>query len=100
MPNPTAWMGSAGFPEGTGRGLVSRGRYNSQRRCADVAKVTPVEFMRQVRAETAKVTWPSRKETVMTAVMVVIMTTLLAIFFLGVDSAFDAIVKALLKLAQ
>mgnify|MGYP000850475255 FL=1 len=65
-----------------------------------VAKVTPVEFMRQVRAETAKVTWPTRKETVMTAVMVVIMTTLLAVFFLGVDSAFDAIVKALLKLAQ
>ncbi|WP_200909702.1 preprotein translocase subunit SecE [Sphingomonas sp. Leaf4] len=65
-----------------------------------MAKVTPVEFMRQVKAETAKVTWPTRKETVMTAVMVVIMTSLLAIFFLGVDSMFDAIVKALLRLAQ
>ena len=65
-----------------------------------MAKVTPVEFMRQVRAETAKVTWPTRKETVMTAVMVVIMTTLLAIFFLGVDSAFDAIVRFLLSLAK
>jgi len=65
-----------------------------------VAKVSPVEFMRQVRAETNKVSWPSRKETVMTAVMVVIMTSLLAIFFLGVDSAFDAIVKGLLSLAQ
>ncbi len=65
-----------------------------------MAKVSPVEFMRQVRAETNKVSWPSRRETVMTAVMVVIMTSLLAVFFLGVDSAFDAIVKGLLSLAQ
>ena len=63
-----------------------------------MAKVTPGEFIRQVRAETAKVTWPTRKETVTTAVMVVIMTTLLAIFFFGVDSAFGAIVKFLLGL--
>ena len=63
-----------------------------------MAKVTPGEFIRQVRAETAKVTWPTRKETVTTAVMVVIMTTLLAIFFFGVDSAVGAIVKFLLGL--
>jgi len=62
------------------------------------SKVTPGEFIRQVRAETAKVTWPTRKETVTTAIMVVIMTTLLAIFFFGVDSAFGAIVKYLLGL--
>ncbi|UUL82874.1 preprotein translocase subunit SecE [Sphingomonas qomolangmaensis] len=65
-----------------------------------MAKTTPIEFMRQVRAETAKVVWPTRKETVMTAVMVVIMTSLLAIFFLGVDSFFDAFVKFLLSLAD
>ena len=65
-----------------------------------MAKTSPVEFIRQVRAETAKVVWPTRKETVMTAVMVVIMTTLLAIFFLGVDSVFQAIVNALLALAK
>ena len=63
-----------------------------------MAKVYPVEFMRQVRAETAKVTWPTRRETVMTAVMVVIMTTLLAVFFLGVDSLFGAVVRWLLTL--
>ena len=63
-----------------------------------MAKVTPGEFIRQVRAETSKVTWPTRKETVTTAIMVVIMTTLLAIFFFGVDSAFGAIVKSLLGL--
>jgi preprotein translocase subunit SecE len=56
--------------------------------------------MRQVRAETAKVVWPTRKETVMTGVMVLIMASMLGIFFFGVDSLFDAIVRALLRLAQ
>ena len=64
-----------------------------------MAKTSPVEFMRQVRTETAKVVWPSRRETLMTGLMVVIMTTLLALFFLGVDSIFDAIVQFLLSLA-
>lgn len=65
-----------------------------------MAKTTPTEFFRQVRAETAKVTWPTRRETVMTGVMVMIMTTILALFFLGVDSFFNAVVTALLELAQ
>ncbi len=65
-----------------------------------MAKTSPLEFIRQVRTETAKVTWPTRRETVMTGVMVVIMTTILAIFFFGVDSILQAIVTALLKLAQ
>jgi preprotein translocase subunit SecE len=63
-----------------------------------VAKVNPGEFFRQVRAETAKVVWPTRRETMTTALMVVIMTSILGIFFFGVDSAFSAIVKALLGL--
>ena len=63
-----------------------------------MAKVNPGEFFRQVRAETAKVVWPTRKETVTTAIMVVIMTTVLGLFFFGVDSAFSAIVQALLSL--
>jgi len=63
-----------------------------------VAKTSPGEFFRQVRAETAKVVWPTRRETMMTAVMVVIMTGLLGIFFFGVDSSFSAIVQALIGL--
>jgi preprotein translocase subunit SecE len=63
-----------------------------------VAKVTPGEFIRQVRSETGKVSWPTRRETITTAVMVVIMTAMLAVFFFGVDSAFGAIVKYLLSL--
>ena len=65
-----------------------------------VAKTSPIEFIRQVQTETKKVVWPTRRETVMTGVMVVVMTTVLALFFLGVDSIFQAIVTALLKLAQ
>ena len=63
-----------------------------------MAKVSPGEFFRQVRAETAKVVWPSRRETMMTALMVVIMTALLGLFFFGVDSAFSATVQGLLGL--
>lgn len=64
-----------------------------------MAKTSPLEFMRQVQAETKKVVWPTRKETIMTAVMVLIMATLLGLFFFGVDRAFDAIVRFLLSLA-
>ena len=65
-----------------------------------MAKTSPSEFIQQVRAETAKVVWPTRRETVMTGVMVMIMTTVLAIFFLAVDSILEAIVHALLRFAQ
>ncbi|SEN26704.1 protein translocase subunit secE/sec61 gamma [Sphingomonas gellani] len=65
-----------------------------------MAKTTPIEFFNQVRAETRKVVWPTRRETVMTGVMVVIMTTILALFFLAVDSFFNAVVTGLLKLAS
>ena len=63
-----------------------------------MAKVSAGTFVNQVRAEARKVVWPTGKETWVTAVMVFIMTSLLAIFFFGVDSFFAAIVKALLGL--
>ncbi|MEO7276568.1 MAG: preprotein translocase subunit SecE [Sphingomicrobium sp.] len=61
-----------------------------------MAKTSPGEFIRQVRSETAKVHWPSRRETVATAIMVLIMTSLLAIFFFAVDAFFSTLVKFLL----
>lgn len=66
----------------------------------EMAKTNPIEFIRQVQTETRKVVWPTRRETVMTAIMVMIMTTLLGLFFLGVDAVFDRIVRFLLTLAQ
>ena len=63
-----------------------------------MAKTTVNEFIRQVQAETKKVAWPTPRETWMTALMVIIMTTVLSIFFFGVDHLFQAILSALLKL--
>lgn len=61
-------------------------------------RVSPGEFVRQVRAETAKVVWPSRRETVQTTILVLVMTSLLALFFLGVDQILGRVVKFLLSL--
>jgi preprotein translocase subunit SecE len=57
-----------------------------------------LEFIQQVKTETGKVAWPTRRETTMTAVMVVIMTTILAVFFFAVDNGFNALAQGLLKL--
>jgi preprotein translocase subunit SecE len=63
-----------------------------------LAKVSIGEFVRQVKIEgIQKVHWPSRQETIRTAIMVVIMTGLLAFFFLGTDAAFSEAVQFLLK---
>lgn len=63
-------------------------------------KTSPLEFIRQVQAETRKVIWPTGRETVMTGVMVMIMTALLALFFFVIDMGFEALVKLLLSLAN
>jgi preprotein translocase subunit SecE len=71
--------------------------YISKRAQENVAKTSPGEFIRQVRAETAKVHWPSRKETVATTIMVIILTMILAFFFFGVDAFFSTTVRFLLS---
>ncbi len=50
-----------------------------------MAKVSPFKFLQEVRQETDKVTWPSRRETAITTVMVFIMSALAALFFLFAD---------------
>ena len=63
-----------------------------------MAKTSPGEFARQVRSEASKVVWPSAKETWVTAVMVFLLTSMLAVFFFGVDAFFAMLVKSLLGL--
>ena len=63
-----------------------------------MARTSPGEFIRQVQAETKKVAWPTRKETVTTAIMVIIMAVILGVFFFAVDTVFSQIVQALLGL--
>ena len=79
------------------RSLFLSPAQEQQTKARAVAKTTPGEFIRQVRAETAKVHWPTRKETVATAIMVLIMTAILAVFFFGVDAFFSSIVRFLLS---
>lgn len=49
------------------------------------SRTNPLTFLQQVRAETAKVTWPTRRETVISSVMVIAMVILTALFFFAVD---------------
>ncbi len=50
-----------------------------------MAKTSPGMFVRQVRQEVAKVSWPSRRETVVSVIMVFVFSFLLGIYFLVVD---------------
>ena len=50
-----------------------------------MAKVSPFKFMQEVRAEAQKVTWPTRKETTVTTMMVFVMVLVASIFFLVAD---------------
>lgn len=61
-------------------------------------KTSVPEFVNQVRTETSKVVWPTREETIRTAIFVFIMMVIMSLFFLGIDSAFNAIVNFLLSL--
>jgi preprotein translocase subunit SecE len=63
-----------------------------------MAKTSPFQFIQQVRQEVSKVTWPSRKETTITTVMVFIMVIVAAVFFLIVDQAISVLIKAVLGL--
>ena len=61
-------------------------------------KVNPAQFVRQVRQEVAKVSWPSRKETGIGTLMVFIMVFLAAIFFFVVDFGLSWAVQLILGL--
>ncbi|GAB4541689.1 MAG: hypothetical protein Tsb0019_41300 [Roseibium sp.] len=50
-----------------------------------MAKTNPFKFIQEVRAETSKVTWPTRRETAVTTVMVFVMVLIASIFFLVAD---------------
>jgi len=64
-----------------------------------MVKTTPIEFLRQVRQEVSKVTWPSRRETITSTIMVIIMVTFMALFFFLVDQVLSIGVRAILGLS-
>jgi preprotein translocase subunit SecE len=57
-----------------------------------MAKISPFKFLQEVRAEGEKVTWPTRRETAVTSIMVVIMSAVMAVFFLFSDQIMRMIV--------
>jgi len=61
-----------------------------------MAKVNPFEFIQQVRQESARVTWPNRRETMITTIMVFAMVALAALFFFGVDAVLHYAVQKVL----
>lgn len=61
------------------------------------SKSNPFTFLQQVRQEVAKVTWPTRRETVTTTIMVFIMIILAAFFFLAVDQVLSFTIGLLLS---
>ncbi len=65
-----------------------------------MAKVNPAQFIQEVRQETAKVTWPSRKEAMISTGMVFVMVIAAAIFFLLVDQVMQFGIKQLLGIGS
>jgi preprotein translocase subunit SecE len=63
-----------------------------------MAKVNPLEFLRQVRQEASRVTWPSRRETGVTTAMVFAMVFVAAMFFFLIDQGLGMVVRWALNL--
>ena len=61
-------------------------------------RTSPFQFLQQVRAEAAKIVWPSRRETGVSTAMVMAMAVLMAIFFLLVDQVISFVITSLLGL--
>ena len=61
-----------------------------------MANKSPIQFFTEVRAEATKVTWPTRKETLITTAMVFIMVVVASIFFVIVDQAILFVLRILL----
>jgi preprotein translocase subunit SecE len=65
-----------------------------------MARTSPFKFLQEVRSEVNKVTWPSRKETMITTAMVFALVTVASIFFLVSDQLIRVVVTFLLGLGR
>jgi preprotein translocase subunit SecE len=65
------------------------------------SKITnPFTFLQQVRAETAKVTWPSRRETMISTIMVVVFAIIASIFFFAADQLMALAIELVLNIGR
>jgi preprotein translocase subunit SecE len=60
----------------------------------------PFEFLQQVRAEASKVTWPTRRETLITTGLVILLVVVSSLFFVAVDQAIRLILAFILSLGK
>ena len=65
-----------------------------------MARTSPFKFLQEVRAETQKVTWPTRRETAVTTVMVFVMVAIASIFFLIADQIIRIVVTFVLGIGS
>jgi preprotein translocase subunit SecE len=65
-----------------------------------MAKSNPFEFLQQVRSEASKVTWPTRKETMITTAMVLLMIVVASLFFLLTDTVIRALLALVLGIGR
>ena len=64
------------------------------------SKTNPFAFLQQVRSETAKVTWPSRRETLISTAMVLFMVVSAALFFFAADQLFGWLLSLVLSVGN
>ena len=62
--------------------------------------ISPFKFLQEVRSETEKVTWPTRRETLITTGMVFVMVAISSIFFLGADMIIRFLVTLVLGIGR
>ena len=65
-----------------------------------MAKFSPFKFLQEVRDETEKVTWPTRRETAITTAMVFVMVAVSSVFFLLADQAIRLLITTILSFAR
>ena len=65
-----------------------------------MANVSVGEFVRQVRQEVSKVTWPTRTETIQSTIMVMVMVVLAALFFFVIDLGLAELIQVALSVGS
>ena len=65
-----------------------------------MAKFNPFQFLQEVRSETSKVTWPTRKEVMITTAMVFVLVIVASIFFTVADQVIQLILKTVLGVGR
>ena len=95
----------AGLTLGVGIGRLIRMRTairggGTPEAAGEMAKVSPGKFLREVRSEVEKVTWPTRRETAITTAMVFVMVAVASVFFLIADQIIRVLITFVLGLGS